>query len=328
MTTSNCSSDATTTKLPSMSLTIFMVCLGFTSLSGVLGNALVIACVITSKKLQTFTNCFVLNLSVVDFFVCALFGPVTIYFWASGCTVVLRHPTLCIAMGAMIVGLCSVSILSLACISFNRYLLIVHGIITYRKIFNRRYIPLLVASSWLWGNSVLIPPFLGWGGLGYNDGKGFCDFDTSLPSTFPYEVYVICFSIGIPLTVTCICYVRIFLIVRKSRIRISQHSSVVNRNEERKKKDLKMTKDLFIIFGMFCLCSTPYALAEFIDHTYELFPIEFHIFVSILIVSNSTWNPFIYAWRNTDFRNAMRRVLTLKIVYEQETSAVSVVSTM
>ncbi len=133
--------------------------------------------------------------------------------WMYGCIAASNSLRRDGAMGAMIVGLCSVSILSLACISFNRYLLIVHGIITYRKIFNRRYIPLLVASSWLWGNSVLIPPFLGWGGLGYNDGKGLCDFDSSIPSTFPYEVYVICFSLGIPLTVTCICYVRIFLTV-------------------------------------------------------------------------------------------------------------------
>ena len=310
---SNCSIDGTALNITTTVLQAFMFFLGFTSVAGVLGNILVIWCIITTKKLQTVTNYFVLNLSVADVSVSAIFGPVSIFFWTNGCQKAYEMTSLCTAMGALIVGLCTVSIVSLAWISFNRYLLIVHGSAKYRKLFNRRHIPLMILCSWLWAGIVLIPPFFGFGGVGYNSAKGWCDFNTSLPYAFHYQMYCLFIAIGIPLMVTFTSYVQIFLTVHKSNRRVAQHVSTGNGQERRRKKDLKLTKDLFIIFGIFCLCAMPYTLAEVIDHKYELIPIEFHIFGSVLIVSNSTWNPFVYAWRNRDFRFAMRRVLSLQI---------------
>ncbi|XP_072030552.1 melatonin receptor type 1B-A-like [Amphiura filiformis] len=343
---SNSTLEEGTSNISMIAQYIFIVWYSFNSIAGALGNALVIICICTSKKLQTFTNAFVMNLSIADVLVCTVCMPVEIYFFAhrqdGGCIQQQKHPNLCFVIGILIIGLCSVSIFSLASISFNRYLLIVHGANIYRKIFNRRFIPLVIACSYLWGCSVLLPPFFGWGGFGYNTAKGMCDYDHDTPSN--YEMYTICFSIGAPLIITFMCYMQIFVTVRKSRLRVAQHELIVNRKEERRKKDLKLTKDLFIIFGMFCFCVLPYMLAEFIDHEYHLLSIEYHLFAtefidheyhllsieyhlfaSILVASNSTWNPFLYAWRNRDFRNAMKRVLSFKILrsWESENTSVS-----
>ncbi len=314
---SNCSDGTFAKEISPAAQQVFIVCLGFLSVIGCFGNALVMICIITSKKLQTSTNCFIINLSIADMLVCGICMPVEIYYIAyRDCGIAVSSSKLCVATGILVVGLCTVSIVSLAWISLNRYLLIVHGSTTYRKIFNRRCIPLMIGCSWLWGCNVLIPPLFGYGGLGYNIGKGFCDFDTSLSTSFYYMIYVLCFSVGIPLITTFLCYLKIFFKVRHSRLRVRQHAFVRNRKEERKKKDLKLTKDLSIIFCIFCFCASPYTLAEVIDHGYELFAMELHIFGSVLIVSNSVWNPFVYTWRSRDFRNAMKRVTSLRIFNE------------
>ncbi len=308
---------------------MFLIWYGLNSVLGTLGNILVILCILTSKKLQTFTNYFVMNLSIADTLVCGMCMPIEMYFFAHRQDAEYREEqkylNLCFVIGMLIVGLCSVSIVSLAWISFNRYLLIVKGSATYHKVFNKQFVPLMIVCSWLLGSSALIPPFFGIGGFGYNKRKGICDFDHSSSSN--YEKYVIIVFIGLPLTITFMCYVQIFLTVRNSRLRVAQHNTIVDRREERRKKDLKLTKDLSVIFGVFCFCVLPYTIAELIDHEYHILKIEFHLFASILLASNSTWNPFLYAWRNKDFRNAMKRVMSLKTFLPWKSDEASTQST-
>ena len=295
-------------------LYFIVILLSFFSIAGVLGNTLVILCILLTKKLQTTTNCFVFNLSFADVIVSAVSCPVTIYYWIMGCEAVFRRQVLCEAMAAIMIGCAVVSLMSLAWISFNRYLLIVHGSALYKQVFTRRNIPLMIAISWIWGGVLLLPPLLGWGKLGYNAKKNFCELDRSQENTFYYEIFALVVAMGIPLVITFICYVKIYMVVRRAMLRVADHG-IANLPSiaQRRKREFKLTKDLSLIFGVFCLCATPYGLVEMIDHDYTLLPLELHICGNLLILSNSCWNPFLYAWRNEDFRSAMKQLLTFKV---------------
>ena len=152
----NCSMNSISFKTSSTSLQAFIFCLGFISVTGILGNALVITCIVSSKKLQTSTNCFIMNLNIADLSVCSLCIPAEMYFLEYGSQAAYtRHSKICEATAVLVVGLLSVSIVTLAWISFNRYLLIVYGSATYRKFFNKRYIPVMISCSWLHPSSDL-----------------------------------------------------------------------------------------------------------------------------------------------------------------------------
>ncbi|XP_023292644.2 dopamine receptor 2 [Lucilia cuprina] len=127
----------------------------------VVGNTLVILAVLTTRRLRTVTNCFVLNLAITDWLVgTCVMPPAVIHYIAEG---VWRFGwILCDIWISLDVLLCTASILSLCAISLDRYLAVTQPL-TYSK--NRRTKRLalfMIFIVWVTALSITCPPYLGW----------------------------------------------------------------------------------------------------------------------------------------------------------------------
>ncbi|XP_062564674.1 D(3) dopamine receptor-like [Armigeres subalbatus] len=172
----------------------------------VIGNTLVILSVITTRRLRTVTNCFVMSLAVADWLVGIFVMPpaVAVHLlgsWPLGWI-------LCDIWISLDVLLCTASILSLCAISIDRYLAVTQPLNYSRRRRSKRLALLMILVVWVLALAITCPPILGWYEPGrreltqcrYNQNEG-------------YVVFSAMGSFFIPMAVMIYVYVRISCVV-------------------------------------------------------------------------------------------------------------------
>lgn len=136
-----------------------MVVLGIIDLVVIVGNSLVIAAVITARKLRTVTNIFIVSLACADLMLGFAVLPFSIslevfktwYFGNVWCSIWL----------AIDVWLCTASILNLCAISLDRYIAVTRPI-RYPRLMCAKRGRILVSSVWALSFIICLPPLIGW----------------------------------------------------------------------------------------------------------------------------------------------------------------------
>ena len=142
---------------------IKVIALSMINLAVVLGNSLVIVAVVTTRKLRTVTNIYIVSLACADLMLGVAVLPFSIslevvdtWLWGNiWCSIWL----------AIDVLLCTASILSLVAISLDRYVAVTHPI-RYPTIMSPARGRYLVSSVWILSFVICLPPLIGW-----NDGS-------------------------------------------------------------------------------------------------------------------------------------------------------------
>ncbi|XP_059622279.1 G-protein coupled receptor moody isoform X2 [Phlebotomus argentipes] len=124
-------------------------------------------------------------------------------------------------------GSVGVSLLCIAMITVNRYVMIVHHS-AYARVYQRHWIVAMILFCWFFSYGMQVPTLLGvWGAFGYDPNLGTCSIlkdEYGRSSKTP--LFVIAFII--PCLLIVLCYTRIFWVVHKSEMRMKQHASVAN----------------------------------------------------------------------------------------------------
>ncbi|XP_037893643.1 octopamine receptor isoform X2 [Glossina fuscipes] len=172
----------------------------------IIGNTLVILAVITTRRLKTVTNCFVMSLAVADLLVGIFVMPpaVAVHLigsWQLGWV-------LCDIWISLDVLLCTASILSLCAISVDRYLAVTQPLTYSRRRRSKRLALIMILIVWILALAITCPPMLGWYEPGRRDLKE-CRYNQN-------EGYVIFSAMGsffIPMAVMIYVYARISCVV-------------------------------------------------------------------------------------------------------------------
>ncbi|XP_017030508.1 G-protein coupled receptor moody [Drosophila kikkawai] len=193
----------------------WMACIVFI-IVGVPGNLLTIIALSRGRQTRNSTAIFIINLSCSDL----LFGCFNLPLAAS--TFMERAWThsdlLCRLFPMLRYGLLAVSLLSVSLITINRYIIIAHPR-QYPRIYQRRYLALMVAGTWVTTFSIMIPTWRGvWGCFGLDVSIGSCSILHDRYGRSPKEFLFIA-AFMVPCICIVICYARIFLLVRKAAIR-------------------------------------------------------------------------------------------------------------
>ncbi|KAJ8033173.1 G-protein coupled receptor moody [Holothuria leucospilota] len=192
-------------------------------LVGIPGNFLVIMAVLLSRKLQTASNAFIVNLAVADLLTCMVLplhivGDWARYYFSS------LEPICQVALG--ITHICvGCSVLTLASIALNRFLLVLTPRSTYQTIYRPRHLVIWIILLWsISGMMSILPP------LAFNIGKfGFdlptqsCLSLTDFPTSKQYEYILVLGFYPIPLAVIVVCYTGILIKVVKHNRRLKQN---------------------------------------------------------------------------------------------------------
>ncbi|XP_072171054.1 melatonin receptor type 1B-B-like [Diadema setosum] len=283
---------------------------------GVLGNSFVILLVSLSRQLQTVTNIFVVSLTTSDLIGCGM---------QSLQAVALLHlkgwplpEWACQMTGGICIIAFVASILHLALISIDRFVLITYPKIKYMQIYTHRNIAIMITLAWLAPMlMIVLPPTLGFGRLGYNADNFFCIFDgTELQLKIVHIFEEILF--GITFTIIISCYLKIFFFVRKHHHNLLQfykvdsgnlkatHENEIAMQKAIDKREIDITKNLFIVVCGFFTCILPNTLCVMTEKCY----VKYFKFTAVVFSMNSCINPFIYCFKQPLFRKISLCVLT------------------
>ncbi|KAJ2951658.1 hypothetical protein O0L34_g13816 [Tuta absoluta] len=304
-------------------LTFAAVMTGFIMLIGLFGNLLTVVALLKCPKVRNVAAAFIISLCIADFLFCAMVLPFAISgFW----TRTWAHgDALCKLVPFLRYGNVGVSLLSIALITLNRYIMIAHHS-WYARVYRRHNIALMIVFSWMFSYGMQVPTLIGiWGKFDFDPQLGTCSI---VPDEFGRSSKTALFVIAfiVPALLIFICYARIFWVVHSSEQRMrehqrSQHSgpgalntstdkrSTIKDNRETKarRNEWRITKMVLAIFLSFLVCYLPITIAKVAD-SHVHYPV-FHIAGYLLLYASACVNPIIYVIMNAQYRAAYAAAL-------------------
>ncbi|PVD24898.1 hypothetical protein C0Q70_15389 [Pomacea canaliculata] len=205
-------------------LAIFLlIVLCIASLLGTLGNVLILVSVATQKELQNVESVFIVNLAMCDLYVTVLADPLSIVAKTVGWRWFDSVPYLCRAVGSLCTISCVGSLMTLSAMSFNRYVLICRPSL-YPRLFTLRHSIAMCASVYTVGLLLVLLNLAGVGDHTFDHKSLECIWDRM--ANHNYTIVFAIVLVWIPIVITGLSYIHIYLHVRASRKRVHNHSSV------------------------------------------------------------------------------------------------------
>ncbi|XP_072020953.1 melatonin receptor type 1B-B-like [Amphiura filiformis] len=276
----------------------------FISFTGSTGNALVILAVLTTRKLRTPANIFVLSLAFADTCITSLVEPVYAYATLIDRELYSKSPGLCTAIGSMCFISCTCSLWNIGAIAINRYVFICKQQY-YKTIFTWRKTIAYAVTIWIICILADFSNFFGWGGHSFDPKFVGCSYDRL--ASFSHVLFTVIVFVSMPMVLIVVCYAAIFWTLRQSSLRVRQAAS--SSEKKRPERDIKLLKMLFTIFVTFAFCWTLYTLLLVIDYDDNI-PDHAYRLAAVLSHTNSSLNSIIYGVMNKNFRDAYRKILS------------------
>ncbi|KAJ3657740.1 hypothetical protein Zmor_009524 [Zophobas morio] len=262
---------------------------------GVVGNLLTVVVLMRNSKIRTVAAAFIGSLCISDLMFCFIVLPFAASQFFHGTWI--HGDVLCIIIPVLRYGCVGVSLLSIAMISINRYILIAWPHV-YSSIYTRTKVSIYIAAIWLFSYGLQIPTLLGqWGEYGFDEKLGTCSINADRNGhSSKTALFVIGFAL--PCVVIVVCYANIFWVVRRSHKRLKQHNS----GADYKRSEMKITKMVLVIFVCFVVCYLPITIVKIFDKEVKNAPL--HVLGYILIYISACVNPVVYVTMNKQYRQA------------------------
>uniref|UniRef100_UPI00398F7598 C-X-C chemokine receptor type 5 isoform X1 n=2 Tax=Pristiophorus japonicus TaxID=55135 RepID=UPI00398F7598 len=282
--------------VPTLYFLIFLV--------GTVGNGLVMLILLRYRSSRTPTDSYLLHLAMADLLL-VLVLPFTaienIFGWPFSVF-------LCKLIGSIHKLNFFCNSLLLGCISFDRYLAIVHAVQTYKKR-KAKYVHLVCSAVWAIGFLLQIPNLIFLrveDTFPYNETKCIYPSDDIRANNWLLAEQLLYHVIGfcLPLAIMCYCYSMVIKTLCKAQ-NFGRHKAI---------------KVVLMVTVMFFICWTPYNVAKFIKTLRMLDVIiadcnfygrlKFTIVVSeCLGFIHSCLNPVLYVFVGVKFRNDILKLL-------------------
>ncbi|XP_038648874.1 trace amine-associated receptor 1 [Scyliorhinus canicula] len=285
------------------------------------GNCLVVLAIFYFKKLRSITNAFVLSLAVADFLVGIMVMPYSMIRTIEGCW----HfgPIFCQIHSSLDVMFCTASILHLSCIALDRYYAVCDPLAYHCKMSPGKVVILLFVC-WTVPAAISFIPIM----LQLHKFNIAPDLLTKSSCVFMVNpIYAVCASLiafYLPMFTMLAAYWKIYRAARKQAIQIGAVDNQIqgcasgfvtaHTHKQSIKRERKAAKTLGIIIGAFLVFWLPFFTANIVDPFlgYKLGRVTWEVLIW-LGYSNSSLNPFLYAFFNRSFRRAFLNIISCKI---------------
>ncbi|CAF1065906.1 unnamed protein product [Rotaria sordida] len=300
------------------------------------GNLLVIIAFIREPTIRTYSNYFILNLSIADLLIGLICIPLYAHKFIFGEWHLGYHLCKLWLVFDYVVG--SASTLCIVVISYDRYQMVSKGLHYQSNTSIRRALK-FVFGTWIVAMLNYGPAIILWDWLPGSEPYQYRTCGPPFAKNFPYLVTTACVEFFAPLFSLTILNLSVYVNIRqRSRGIISTNTIKLKSNEyirnligknkakDRKEhfpvshskstslaRDRKAAKKLFIFVFAFVICWCPYtlltlirALCKFEDKCISSFIYEITFW---LLWLNSTINPLLYAFLHLKFREAFYRIL-------------------
>lgn len=277
----------------------------------VAGNSLVIASVISNRRLQGKTSAFITSLAVCDLIIGLVLMPLIVVSNTLGPAVQngldYCHVTISVAIMLMFN-----SVANLGAVTFDRFLAVVVPL-RYKSIMTKRVIVPIIAFVWIFSTVFGFIPFMGWRTVVKpKPGSGlFCQVPLNLAPGYIITVCVVGF---LPSIFVLVAYLKIFQTAYLHEVRIAAAINSVLRNQTELKlnmiKEMKAAKMVALVLGAFIISWAPLYIIMIVDIAMKN-AVNSYIYAGGVIFAtlNSALNPVIYASMNSEFRDTFRALI-------------------
>ncbi|XP_059376997.1 neuropeptide Y receptor type 4 [Carassius carassius] len=301
-----------------MTLTL-VLCYCLVLILGLLGNILLICIIMHQRDPPNVTSILIANLSVSDILVSVFCLPFTVVYtlmdhWIFGAQLCRLMPFVqCVSV--------TVSVLSMVLIALERHQLILHPS-GWKPSVPQAYIAVLIV--WLLA-CVTSLPFLAFHLLSsepysllpapLSQLQACLEVWPSQQHKLAYTTSLLLFQYCCPLLLMLLCYLRIFLRLRR-RQRMLDHQCSRNREDEHRRMmhSKRINVMLVTLVAAFAVCWLPLnAFNVVADWHQEVLPVCYHnllfSFCHLLAMSSTCVNPIIYGFLNSNFRKDVASVV-------------------
>ena len=270
----------------------------------IITNTLVLVVLCRFRTLHTVANCYIGSLAVADVMV-GFFSPVLI---VVAYLDLARDFYSCVFIHSFVRVFLNTSLLSLACLTLDRYWSILYPVSRF-NVASIRCAFINVAVLWILGTSTGLMPLMGW----HKDPEGFKACSYLRVIDLRHTVYIRFFALELPLILTMLFVnARIFYSVvsgnkRRAGAMLRDVPLGMSR-EARLKSQKKLLLALTMIFVLFAVCWLPLDIINCIifwdpDTVVDKDLLFFTVFLSHF---NSLVNPIVYAVSQPGFRRIIR----------------------
>ncbi|XP_071498364.1 G-protein coupled receptor moody-like [Diadema antillarum] len=326
--------ESSVSTLFSTSEVIFVIfALAAISFCGIVGNVCTVLAVLVSPQLQTTTNVFVVSLSINDFLSC-LTLPFQILTTVRG---KVLPDWFCQILGAMLMSSIGTSALTLSMIAINRWFLITKGRHVYARVYNKKNASLMILFVWSYSYFMCAGvSYFGPGKIGYSNWPYVCTYNDDGTIADSYSTVMATTTLFPAFIITSGFYVDILRYVRHHHRQLlsitkdkSPQSAAVSgcrdgpvntisqgdgstaaerMRAQINKREIEVTKNLFIIFCAFFCCLMPSCIAFSIQSSHKT-----DLYTGIVILINGCVNPFIYAFKHPQYKTAFKAIINCRI---------------
>ena len=281
-----CSSTSTSgSQQPPIHLAVLNI---FLSLTAILGNSLILVALRKESSLHPPSKLLYRNLATTDLLVGLVTHPFSVTYRISS---IYKQWNLCrYARSAGYLSsyaLCGVSLLTMTTISIDRLLALLLGL-SYKRIVTLKRTYIIVAAVWVSSGVAALCYIL----------------NKRIVFWFLYIIVPLCLVISIA------AYTKIFHTLRYNKARVQQQSSQpnsLNILRYRKAVHSALSVQLALV-----VCYAPYIIVESV--TARRKTLSSHIVVIrgtvvALLYFNSTLNPFLYCWKISEVRKAVKKTI-------------------
>ncbi|OQR76422.1 tachykinin peptides receptor 99D-like [Tropilaelaps mercedesae] len=287
------------------------------------GNLIVIWIVLAHKRMRTVTNYFIVNLSIADTMVSTLNVIFNFTFMLRGewwfgewhCK---------FSNFVALVSVCA-SVFTLMAISIDRYMAIMHPL---HPRMSRTMTLNIALCIWLLAGLLACPQYI-YSRVKEQDNHTVCymflDEDgeiTESRADYLYNLVILIVTYIIPMQAMAFTYFRV------GRELWGQQSigEVTRKQTEAINSKRKIVKMMIVVVAIFGVCWLPYHLYFLLVHHYpdmrnSAYIQNIYLTIYFLAMSNSMYNPIIYCWMNSRFRQGFKAVFCCYALTGKQLSA-------
>ena len=271
------------------------------TLATIIGNSLSLLALFVTKKWHT--RYLIVSLAITDLLLGGLVMPfATIsavkHRW------VFSH-VWCDVQGSLGFLLCQVSVVTIMCVSLERYVLFIKPSFHFKWVkSNPKTMQWLVIATWLYGG---VWAFLAWQIPHYSYHKELLNCAVRWRHNYHFTLVCGIITSCIPITVILFCNFRVTLKVSKilKRMKITRERSESD-TMKRNIAEIKISRMLLIVTVSFVVCWTPYTIGGLCYLLAKCsWPEEYFIASVFFCLFNSTMNPILYGTFDKRFRKAL-----------------------
>ncbi|XP_012256317.2 G-protein coupled receptor moody isoform X2 [Athalia rosae] len=284
-------------------------------ITGLVGNFLTIIALCKYPKVRNVAAAFIVSLCVADFIFCLFVLPFDSIRFINASWADVKF--LCHLVPFLRYGNVGVSLLSVAAITVNRYIMIAHHGL-YAKVYKKHWIASMILVCWCFSYGMQVPTLLGaWGKFDYDVNLETCSI---VKDAHGHSSKAFLFVMGflIPCIMIVGCYAIIFWVVHSSESRMRKHAApptIKSPHSPRKdtkeikqrRSEWRITKMVLAIFLSFVVCYLPITIVKVADSTVD-HP-TLHVVGYLLLYFASCVNPIIYVIMNKQYRQAYAGVI-------------------